>query len=300
MTLRQLRIFATVAKLGSFTQAAESLRVRQPSVTLLIQGLEREFGVKLFEKLGNRIRLTGAGEKLLQSAEDVLGELESLKNQMDEIKGLERGRIRIGGSALAAASFLPVAIQKFKKEHPGIEVILKIQRTDDLEEGLLDGELDIAIVSWVLRSTLLVGEPYREEEIVAIAPPKHPLARKRSVSLETLAREPLIAPGKGIRARELLEQKFAQEGIPFVPGIEIAAPFAVRDTIRNAVASGLGIGFVAKCHVLGDIKAGRVRLLKVPKPGWTRILYIAMHKNRQNSSLVRAFRDFLKHDRARP
>lgn len=300
MTLRQLRIFATVAKLGSFTQAAESLRVRQPSVTLLIQGLEREFGVKLFEKLGNRIRLTGAGEKLLQSAEDVLAELESLKNQMDEIKGLERGRIRIGGSALAAASFLPVAIQKFKKEHPGIEVILKIQRTDDLEEGLLDGELDIAIVSWVLRSTLLVGEPYREEEIVAIAPPKHPLARKRSVSLETLAREPLIAPGKGIRARELLEQKFAQEGIPFVPGIEIAAPFAVRDTIRNAVASGLGIGFVAKCHVLGDIKAGRVRLLKVPKPGWTRILYIAMHKNRQNSSLVRAFRDFLKHDRARP
>lgn len=300
MTLRQLRIFATVAKLGSFTQAAESLRVRQPSVTLLIQGLELEFGVKLFEKLGNRIRLTGAGEKLLQSAEDVLGELESLKNQMDEIKGLERGRIRIGGSALAAASFLPVAIQKFKKEHPGIEVILKIQRTDDLEEGLLDGELDIAIVSWVLRSTLLVGEPYREEEIVAIAPPKHPLARKRSVSLETLAREPLIAPGKGIRARELLEQKFAQEGIPFVPGIEIAAPFAVRDTIRNAVASGLGIGFVAKCHVLGDIKAGRVRLLKVPKPGWTRILYIAMHKNRQNSSLVRAFRDFLKHDRARP
>lgn len=300
MTLRQLRIFATVAKLGSFTQAAESLRVRQPSVTLLIQGLEREFGVKLFEKLGNRIRLTGAGEKLLQSAEDVLGELESLKNQMDEIKGLERGRIRIGGSALAAASFLPVAIQKFKKEHPGIEVILKIQRTDDLEEGLLDGELDIAIVSWVLRSTLLVGEPYREEEIVAIAPPKHPLARKRSVSLETLAREPLIAPGKGIRARELLEQKFAQEGIPFVPGIEIAAPFAVRDTIRNAVASGLGIGFVAKCHVLGDIKAGRVRLLKVPKPGWMRILYIAMHKNRQNSSLVRAFRDFLKHDRARP
>lgn len=297
MTLHQLKVFATVAKLRNFTQAAETLDIRQPSVSLLIQGMQRELEVKLFERLGNKVHLTTAGEALLHDVEAILSRVEGIKERMDEIKGLKKGRIRVGGSALAAASFLPVIIEKFKKEHQGIEVILKIQRTEDLEKGLLEGELDIAIAGWPLRSPLLLAKPYLEEEIVAIAPPRHPLTKKRSVSLETLAREPLIAPERGIRTRELLEQRFAQEGIPFVPLVEISAQTGARDTIRSAVAGGLGIGFVAKCHALGDIKAGRVKLLKVPELNLKRTMYIVIHKNRQAPSLVRAFEDFLKRNK---
>lgn len=294
MTLHQLKVFATVAKLRNFTQAAETLDIRQPSVSLLVKGLERELQVKLFERLGNKVHLTTAGEALLHDVEAILSRVEGIKERMDEIRGLKKVRIRVGGSALAAASFLPVAVEKFKKEHQGIEVILKIQRTEDLEKGLLEGELDIAIAGWPLRSPLLLAEPYLEEEMVAIAPPRHPLTRKRFVSLKTLAQEPLIAPERGIRTRELLEQRFAQKAIPFAPLVEFSAQTGARDTIRSAVAGGLGIGFVAKCHATGDIKAGRVKLLKVPELNLKRTMYIVIHKSRQASSLAQAFRDFLR------
>jgi DNA-binding transcriptional LysR family regulator len=294
MTLHQLQVFAALAKIGSFTKVAESLHVRQPSVSLLIKALEREYQVKLFEKLGNKVRLSLAGEKLLQRSEEILAKVESVKEEIDEIKGLKKGRLRIGGSALAAASFLPVVIEKFKKGHQGIEVILKIQRTENLEKELLEGELDIAIAGWPPRSPLLLAEPYLEEEIVAIAPPRHPLTKKRFVSLKTLAQEPLIAPERGIRTRELLEQRFAQKAIPFVPLIEINAQTGARDTIRSAVAGGLGIGFVAKCHATGDIKAGRVKVLKVPELNLKRTMYIVIHKNRQASPLAQDFRGFLR------
>ena len=237
-----------------------------------------------------------AGERLLQDAEEIIAKVDGIKERMDEIKGLKKGKIRVGGSPIAAASFLPLTVQTFKKENPGVEVVLKIQRTDDLEKGLLEGQLDLALISWAPRSPTLLSE-HREEEIVVIAPPDHPLTRKRSVSLELLSKEALIALERGIPTREMVEQRFVQKAIPFAPSIEIGAEFGVRDTIRNAVASGLGIGFIAKCHVIGDIKAGRLKVLKMPELNLKRTIYIVMHKNRQTSTLVQRFRDFLKHEK---
>jgi len=299
MTLHQLKIFSTVAKLGSFTQAAENLHVRQPSVSLLIQGLQRELGVKLFERLGNQHCLTNAGEELLHRAEKILAEVEGIKEGMDEIKGLKKGKIRVGGVPIAMASFLLLMIQKFKKEHPDIEVVLKTQGNDGLEKELLEGGLDFAMLSWPPRSQLLLAEPYYEEEFVVIAPPKHPLVKRRNVSLEHIAKERFIAPGKGTPVRKQLEETFAKKAISFTPAIEINTQFGIRDAIRNAVASRLGIGFIAKCHVAGDIKAGRVKMLRVPELNLKRTIYIAIHQNRQASPLAQAFRDFLKRSQER-
>lgn len=231
---------------------------------------------------------------LLRRAREALAIIDETKDEIAEIHGLKKGKLVVGGSALAAASFLPVAVQAFKKENPGVEVILKIQKTEDLEKSLSEGQLDIAIAGWPLRSPSLVGKPYLEEEIVVIAPPRHPLTKKRFVSLKTLAKEPLIAPERGIRTRELIEQLFVQKAIPFVPLVEISAQTGARDTIRSAVAGGLGIGFVAKCHATGDIKAGRVKLLKVPELNLKRTMYIVIHKKRQGSPLTQAFSNFLR------
>lgn len=286
-----------VAKLKSFTLAGENLRLRQPSVSLLIQGLQRELEVKLFERLGNKVHLTTAGEALLHDVEAILSRVEGIKERMDEIKGLKKGRVSIGGGPIPAASFLPLTVQRFKKKYPGIEVALKVQSSDRMEKELLEGELDLALLSWFPGSPVLHAEPYREEEVVVIAPPKHPLTKKRSVSLELLSKEPLIAPEKGIRTREMIEQIFARKAVPFAPLIEIGTEFGVRDAVRAAVASGLGIGFIAKCHVMGDIKAGHLSVLKVPEFNLKRTIYIVTHRNRLTSSLVKAFRDFLKSEK---
>src|SRR5713226_8439972 len=158
MTLHQLKVFITVAKIRSFTQAAERLGVRQPSVSLVIKDLEQDLQVRLFEKLGHRINLTAAGELLLQDAQDILEKAEGLKEKMDELKGMKKGRLSVGGSPVVAASFFPFVADQFKREFSWVETRLRIDSSSSLEKALLDGELDVAVLGRTPKSPLIIGE----------------------------------------------------------------------------------------------------------------------------------------------
>lgn len=294
MTLHQLRVFITVAKLGSFTQAARSLHIVQPAVSNDVKALEKELGIKFFQRFGNKFRLTTAGEMLLREAEEVVARADGLKDKVDEIKGLKKGKISVGGSAIAAATFLPEIVQRFKKEYPGVNITFIMQGSDDLEKKLLAGELDVAITGRAPQSSLIIAEPYHDEEVVTIASPSHPLSRKRLVSLELLAKEPLITTPKGYAIREMVERRFAEKGFLFAVALEVEVQAGIRDAVKSAVASSLGIGFVSKSAVLSDIKAGRLKALRVPDLKLKKTQYIAIHKNRPNSPLVLAFIELLK------
>ena len=295
MTLYQLKVFVTVAKLSSFTQASRSLGVRQPSVSLLIQNLQRELGTKLFDRLSNKIQLTRAGEELIHRAEDILADVDQLREKIDEICGLKKGSLTIGGSVSAGVSFLPLAIKKFSESHPGIEISLKIQASSIIEKALLGGEIDIAAISRVPESSLLVHKHYQDEEIVVIAPKNHPLTKRRSVSLKLLAKEPFVVSRKGeSQIRDRVEKIFAQSGLPFKVALEISTAFSSRDVIRAAVADGLGVGFGFLCNTMATIKAGQVKRLKVPELKLTQSTYIVVHKSRQKLPLVKAFSDYLR------
>jgi LysR family transcriptional regulator, low CO2-responsive transcriptional regulator len=299
MTLHQLRVFVKVAEMQSFTDAAKMLGLTQPSVSSLIQGLVDEVQYELFERHGIKISLTPEGTVFVRRARDALAIIDGTKEEIEELHGLKKGRVVVGGSPIPAASFLPVMVQKFKNEHPGVQVVLKIQSNSSLERQLLERELDLALVSWAPHSPLLRSESYLEEQIVAIAPPNHPLVRKRGVTLRMLAKEPLISSDSGIQTRDMVEQRFARKGVAFVPTIQISAQIGARDAIRNAVASGLGIGFIARCHVIADVEAGRVKILNVPELNLKRIIYIVTHRNRQMAPLVHAFKTFL-HEHKEP
>jgi DNA-binding transcriptional LysR family regulator len=283
-----------VAKEGSFTKAGKVLQISQPSVSSLVISLQKELGVKLFEKLGEKPRLTEAGRRLLKLAETTLTTVDRIPQEIESIKGLKKGTFKVGGSALAGATILPKAVQEFKKKYPGVDVVLRIQRSESLEKKLLEGELDLAILGREPESSLLVRDPYRDVDIVVIAPPNHPLTKKRSVSLEDLAKEALITEEKGTRIRDMVERRFTSKRLPFAPVLEVDVEFGNRDTIRNAVERGLGLGFISECHVLGDIKAGHLKILKVPDLKLKRTMYIAVHKKCQTSSLVRAFIELLR------
>ena len=295
MTLHQLKVFTAVAKFKSFSLAGEELRLHQPSVSIAVRGLERDLEVKLFETFGRKVRLTRAGEELVRIAGEILPILDGVKEKLAEVTGLKKGRIRVGGSALAAASFLPIVVHTFKKQHPGVEVILKIQKSRLLEKKLLDGELDVAILSRTPHYPLLVSELYRAEPVVAIAPPNHPLAKKNCVSLELLAKEPLVITEAGAAIRDAVEHAFAEKGLVLTPRLEVDTELGARDTIKNAVAAGLGIGFLSKCHVMGSVRGGRFKILKVPELNEVkRIMYIAVHRNRESSPNIQLFVDFLR------
>ena len=288
MTLHQLKVFATVAKLKSFTQAARSLDVRQSSISLLVKSLEMEYRVKLFEKLGNKIHLTPAGKQLLTRTGEILAKVDRIREELNEIKGLKKATLSVGGSSVAGASFLPRAVEKFKKEYPEVQVQVRIGRGDLLEKNLLDGEIDIAVTSGRPESSLLVSEPYGKEEVVAFAPPRHPLAKRRSVSLSLIAKEPLIVHEKGAPTREMIEERFAQKGLQLRPAVEMNF-FGGRDIMRNMVAGGQGISFLSRCFVSGDHEAGRVKILNVPELKVHRTLHIAVHKRRHGLPLIQAF-----------
>ena len=269
------------------------LRIGQSSITALVSSLSRELGVKLFEKFGVKSRLTNFGEEWFRLSGEILGKVDEARQRMAEVSGLKRGKILVGGSSSAASSFLPAAVQEFKSKHAGIEVVLKIERSETLERKLIEGDLDAAVMGQSPRSPLLQAQAYREEEIVAIAPPKHPLLKRRSVPLKLIAKEPLIANGTGSYVRQLVEKRFNEIKLPFAPALEVTDHMS-GEAIKSAVAGGLGIGFITKCHVLSDITAGKIRVLKTPDLKLKRTMYLVVHRNRQNSLLVRTFVGFLK------
>jgi DNA-binding transcriptional LysR family regulator len=294
MTLWQLKAFTTVAREGGFTRAGKTLGISQPSVSALVIGLQKELGVRLFEKLGVRPHITEAGKRLLQLTESVLATVARIPEEMEEVQGLKKGRLVIGGSSIAASFSLPLVVQSFKEKHTGIEVILKIERSGILEKQMLDGELDLAVMSLFPRSRLLAAEAYHEEEVVIIARPGHPLTKKQSVPLALLAKEPWIVSEKGNPVRDMVESSFTRAGLPFKALLEVNLQLGSRDAIKSAVASGLGIGFSTKTYVLSDIKAGRLKVIKVPELKLKRSIYIVVHTKRKNSPFVKMFADFLR------
>ncbi|HEY2987629.1 MAG TPA: LysR family transcriptional regulator [Candidatus Binatia bacterium] len=294
MTLWQFKVFLTVAKIGSFTQAGKALNVNQSSVTAVIRSLARELEVKLFEKVGVRAHLTRAGEELVPLARDLLDKAAGIKERMVEVDGLHKGSIAVGGAGVAAATFLLGAIDDFKNKHPGIKVALKIEATPALEKDLLEGQLDLAILGRAPQSPLVAGEFYAEEDVVAIAAPDHPLAKKRFVPLDLLAREQLVIRQEGDSVSEMVKKKFASEGYTIERRLEVVTDFGGRDIVKSAVVKGVGIGFIARCHIVGDAQAGRVKILKLPKLNLKRSMYIATHKKRQTSALVPVFVEFLR------
>ena len=282
------------AELGSFTEAGVTLDLRQPSVTALIQGLERNLKVKLFDRMGNKIRLTGAGEKLLQHGKEMLAKADQITEEMDGIRGLEIGKLSVGASFIPAASFVPLAIQVFKNQYQGINLHLKVDRSRGLEKDLLEGKIDVAILSHPPESPHLVGKAHRDEDIVIIGPPNHPLAKKRSVSLEALAKEPFIVSKEVGHNRASIEQAFAEKGLSLQVIMEVDVSYGTRDAIITAVANGIGFGVNHMCQVEGDVKLGRLSVLKVPELKLKRIMHITIHNSRKSSLLVEAFINFLE------
>ncbi len=293
MTLWQLKAFATVAREGSFTKAGKVLNIAQPSVSALVIDLQKELKVKLFEKLGVRAHLTEAGRRVSQLVESALAMIEKIPEEIEQVAGLKKGRLAVGGSGFAGGTVLPMAVQAFKKAFPSIEVRLMIQHTSVLEEKLLNGELDVALMSRSSKAPLLIVEPYREEEIVAVASPNHFLARRKSIPLELLAQEAIVSDGKESFTRQIVEPFFLRKKLPFMPALEINVLYGSRDAIKTAVANGLGIAFLAKHHVTRDVQVGRLRILKIPDFKLKRVMYLAFHRHRENPS-IQIFIDFLK------
>jgi DNA-binding transcriptional LysR family regulator len=291
VNLNQLRVFCEVLERKGFTRAAESLYLTQPAVSRQIRDLERHFGVELFEQIGKRTYPTGAGETLYSYARQVFRLLDDLDTEINQIKGLKAGHLRIVASATAGTYLLPPLLGHFKRQYPGVEVTLEINNSQQVEQRLIfHQQIDLGVTERPVAEEALHAEAFDTDDLVVIVSPDHSFASRKVVSAAGLEGERFIHREQGSGTRMLLEEEFTRANVKVRPVMELGSTAAVK----QAVAAGLGISIVSSRSIRLEVEAGLLESLRCPDLHLTRDIWFVHHRDRRLSRAASAFLEILR------
>src|SRR5438067_5881950 len=255
MEIRQLRAFTAIAESGTFTAGALRVHITQAAISMQIRQLEIELGAPLLIGAPRRVLLTEAGEALLERAHRILREHDAAVAEIAELAGAERGRLRIGSaSAMVSADPLPKILRELRERHPRAEVSIASGTSQALVHQILAGELDMAFGSLPVEARGIQTEVLSRDELVAIASPRHKLAKQRVVSVFTLAGEKLILGERGGNTRRLIDGLFEEAGEHPVVAMELSRLAA----IKRMVEEEMGVGIVPLNSAREEIAQGRL------------------------------------------
>jgi DNA-binding transcriptional LysR family regulator len=255
MEIRQLRAFVAIAELGTFTAGAQRVHVTQAAISMQIQQLEKDLGARLFVRAPRHVMLTEAGEQLLQRARQILRDHDAAVDEIAELAGAERGRLRVGSaSAMVTTDVLPRLLREVRKQHTRSEITVASGTSETLVQQILAGEIDLAFVSLPVEARGINTERLSQDQLVAIASPRHRLAKQRTISAYTLAGEKLILGERGGNTRRLIDQFFAQAGV----NLQVSMELSRQAAIRRMVEEDMGVGIVPLQSVAEEVKKGRL------------------------------------------
>jgi DNA-binding transcriptional LysR family regulator len=284
MDCRDLEVFLAVARHLNFTRAGEEVNLSQPSISVRIRALQDELGVKLFEQLGKKIALTEAGQVLERHARRVLSALGDAQQALQELQGLERGSLRIGASTTPGMYLVPKIIAEFKRRHPKIEIHLGIKDTRQVEEDIVKNEFDFGFVGGHLVAAEVEVIPWLTDEIMLVASPTHPLARKKNLQLKDLAKESFISREQGSATQAAADAALREVNLQLEKVMEINNP----ESVKQAVQSGLGVAFLSKFAIETELKAETLAVLKVKDLRVSRQLKIVRHRDKHLSNAAQS------------
>lgn len=287
-TFRQLQIFESIFRLGSFTRAAEELFLTQPTVSMQIKKLSDAVGLPLFEHVGRNVEPTEAGAELYHAVTQVFEILSNLEMKVADLQGLKRGRLRVG--VITTAKYLaPEMLGEFSQEYPGIDLALKVTNRERIIERMLANEDDLYIMGQAPTGEMEV-ESYRfaPNPLVVMAPRNHPLVGKKKISLKRLSEEPFIIrePGSGIR--DVTLKKFEEKNLRPNVRMELGS----NEAIKHTIVGGLGISVMSLHTLKLEGHNGPVALLDVEDFPIMRNWYIVHPKGKELSLAAQAFLDF--------
>lgn len=260
MELRTLRALVEVVRHGGFSAAAKAINATQPTLSKAVRQLEDELGVTLLDRAGHRAALTAAGEIVHRRALAMLATREDMIGELDDLRGLRRGSLRLGLPPLGAATLFAPLFAIYRARYPGIEVRLVEHGSKRLEEILLAGEVELA-GSLIPAPDELDAQLVRSEPLMVVMPRDHPLAGREAVMMAELARVPFILFELGFALNPMLEAACARNG--FTP--ELAARSGQIDFIVALVGAGLGIGFLPRT-IAEQRATPQVRLVRLDEP----------------------------------
>ena len=289
-SLRQLQVFEAIVRQGSFTRAAEELYLTQPTVSMQIKKLADTVGLPLFEHVGRGVRPTEAGLVMYEASRRIFENLANLEMKIADIKGIRRGRLRLG-MITTAQYFAPQVIGDFCRRYPGIDVAVKVANRELINDRINANEDDLYIMGQAPREAMdIVAFPFAPNPLVVLAPGDHPLVGEKDITLKRLVREPFIMrePGSGIRGA--VERLLDTRGLRADVRMELGG----NEAIKHAIAAKLGIS-VLSLHALSLIGAdGPVRILDVEGFPIVRQWYIVHLRNKELSLAAQAFLEYIR------
>jgi LysR family transcriptional regulator, hydrogen peroxide-inducible genes activator len=286
MELDQLRYFLKVAAAKSFTRASEELGITQPAMSRAVAKLEAELGQPVFERQARCVVLTDAGVLLKSRAEQILSLVDNTVSELRDSD--DHGLLRIGAIPTVAPYFLPIALSKFRDRHPDVQVIAFEETTDKLLHRCRDGEIDLAIAAAPISAKYLDAEPLFEEELLAVLPPKHRLAKKSTIALSELREFPFVL---------LDETHCLSDTVLSVCKQRAFQPVAVQHTsqlatVEELVALGHGVSLIPQ--MARDVDRTERRIYRrVTNPAPTRTIMLVWNSYRFQSSRMTRFRECL-------
>jgi DNA-binding transcriptional LysR family regulator len=292
-TLRQLKVFEAVARLLSFSRAAEELHLTQPAVSTQVAKLEEHAGNVLFEQFGKKIFLTPAGAELLQISRAIIQQFEAAENAMMQFKGVSGGKLNVGVIS-AGDYFFPRLLVEFASRHRGVTLNFTVHNREGLLTHIAENLTDLAIMVRPPTDLDTANQAFAPHPYVIVAPPTHPLVGVPGIPLKRLMREPFVVREKASDTWHSMEDGFGRE----LEHINIAMEIRSTETIKQAVIAGMGVSFVSAHTISQELKSGSLCVLDVE--GFPLMLnwYVVHRRTKRLPPVAQAFKDFLLSDGA--
>ncbi len=265
MADRRLQVFFTVARLLSFTKAAETLHMTQPAVTFQVRQLEEYFNTRLFDRTHNRISLTDAGSLVYGYAEKIFDLYNEMENMIKDMTGEISGSLTIGASTTIAEYMLPSLLGDFRKQYQDVVIHLKVSNTEGIVSMVENNVIDLGVVEAPVGNKNLVVETCRNDRLVAIVPNGHPLASHDVVHLDELLEYPFICREEGSGTREVIEEYICNaEGCK--EGLNVAMELGSPEAVKGAVEAGMGISIVSEATIAKELRLGTLAAVELDPP----------------------------------
>lgn len=292
-TLRQLKVFETVARHLSFSRAAEELHLTQPAVSTQVRQLEQHVGLPLFEQLGKRIYLTPAGTEMLHYSRSIIQQFREAEAAMGQLKGISGGRLNVAVIS-AGDYFFPRLLAEFMNRHDSVTLNLAVHNREELLHQLAGNLTDLAVMVRPPEGMDTIAESFAPHPYVIVAAPNHPLVGQRNIPLAGLAEEAFVSREKGSDTWNSMQEGFAGR----LSNLRIAMEIKSTETIKQAVIANMGIAFLS-AHTVGlELQAGKLAVLDIQ--GFPVMLnwYVVHRKNKRLPPVALAFKQFLMEEGA--
>jgi DNA-binding transcriptional LysR family regulator len=288
LTLRQFRVFDAVARHLSFSRAAEELHLSQPAVSMQVKGIETILGVPLTEQLGKKIFLTEAGREVLHASQAITARLDDLQANLAQLRDMDSGSLKLAATSTVNAVATDI-LARFRGTHSGVSIHLDVSNRAVVLGLLAANRIDLAIMGQVPEKLGLEAIRFMDNPLVVIAPPDHPLTRKKSISVQSLASESFLVREAGSGTRGAMERFFAAKGLDIHTSMEMSS----NEAIKQAVQAGLGLGILSLQTLEMELALKRLAVLAVEGFPIMRHWYIVHRADKRLSPAAQAFKDFV-------